>query len=399
MGIAVGLALALTAFVGVAQASANMFKVGSEPATWSGARLGKEHQLWLGEEEFGCENVSFTAETTKKSVSELTVTPELSGCIHLNGIPTSFAMHGCKFRFHPGAGPALVGTMDITGCEKPITYEAGGCRDEIGDQSGLGPVTYRNTVVEGVSRIVVTASLSGITYTRTSSQCGNAPGTFSNGTYTGEWTVKGATKPGGAPAGVEVESTPAPPITKFAAEEAPVTIAGLDSSVGKKISGIGTVLLCQKFSLSGTLASVTSETITAVPTYSGCRFNEEAVPDSSLSAGGCSYVFHVNGKFDIAGASCASKPITLARSGCVVTIGPQSGLSTSLNGLKYTNEGSGRLRAVSLNRSGSIESVTYTATGESCPTQGTFSTGIISVGNLTLTATNSKGAAQGLWVE
>jgi hypothetical protein len=302
-------------------------------------------------------------------------------------------MNGCKFRFHPGAGPSLAGSVDIVGCEAPMSTTSEGCVTEIGNQNGLGSVVYKNVLVGGIPTITATASLSSLTYTRSGAgYCYGGKGTFSNGTYAGEWSVKGTTKPGGLPAALEVESTPAAALTKFALEEAPATIAGADSGVKKRIVGGQNGLNCGSYGLSGTSASLAPEAVTLTPIYKECTVGGEAVPDSFVSSGGCSYLFQANGGFAIAGATCASNPITVTRPGCVLAIGPQSGLS----GIVYANAGSGKLRTVSV--SGSTAKVTYTVAGASCMEPGTFSNGIINTSSK-LTATNSSGALQGLSVE
>ena len=152
-------------------------------------------------------------------------------------------------------------------------------------------------------------------------------------------------------------------------------------------------LRCVNHALNGTSSSISVSSITLTPSYSVCTMGEQEIPDSSVRMGGCSYVYYANGKFDIAGATCASSPITIERPGCVLTIGPQSGLSGNL---AYANEGSGKLRKVSI--SGAAEGFTYTFTGVGCPAQGTFTGGTIR-GTSTLSATNSGGQAQGISIE
>jgi hypothetical protein len=395
LGIATAMALALTAFAGAGVASANNFKTTIAPVGWTGSLTGKNHVLTVGEA-FTCSGVGFSGENKIKSSSELTVAPELSGCIHNGQGPASFAMHGCKFRFHPGAGPSLVGTVDIVGCETPMSNTAVPCITEIGNQSGLGTVTYKN-VATSPSTVTAIAKLSSITYTR-SSGCTGGNGTFNDGTYVGEWTLKGFSNPGGVPTAVEVESTSAAPFIRFGAEEAPVTISGTGSG-NKAINGGGNGVNCSVYSLSGTSASTTTEALTLTPSFKGCTVGGEAVPDGFVTAGGCSYVFHVGGSLDIAGATCASNPISATRAGCVLTIGPQSGLS-GFTGIKYTNEGSGKLRKISLTGSGYIEGVAFTTVGPKCGTAGTYNgIGSLRVTTPALTATNSKGAAQGISIE
>ena len=240
LGIATAMALALVAVAGASMASANYFKAAVEPETWNGAlpgtQAGESHHLILGAfSHFSCTGVAFSGETKAKTLSNVTVTPELNKCAHVLGYPEFWKMNGCKFRFKPGPGPSLVGTMDITGCVEPMAYEPGGtCRTKIGNQNGLGTVTYENILVGGVPAVKMNAELTGITYTRIDGGCAEgSSGTFSNGTYSGEWIVKGASIPGGA-AGVEIEAaTISSP--RFAAEEGPATLSGGYSSETERL--------------------------------------------------------------------------------------------------------------------------------------------------------------------
>ncbi len=392
LGGAIAMALALTALIGAPAASANWFKSAGEPETWSGSRAGKNHTLNLGGEVFSCENTSFSGTASSKSVREITTTPELGNCVWVNGTVVGWATNGCKYRFHAGPGSELKGTVDITGCEKPMTMSAAGCTITIPNQSGLGPVTYKN-VTGSPKTVTAVAALTSITYTR-SGVCGSgSAGTYSNGTYSGEWTVKGLLS--GVPANVEVEATsPAVP-SLFAAEEAPVTLSGSNLSSATYFKAIGGNLTsCKNYSLSGSSASASASTITLTPTFKECTVGGEAVADGNVSAGGCSYVFHANGVFDIAGATCASNPMKVVGAGCTSTIGPQSGIASEFT---YTNQGSGKLRTVAIGGSSGAK-ITYTSVGSSCASEGTLSTGRI-LSSVTLSATNSGGAQQGLSVE
>jgi hypothetical protein len=404
MGIAVAMALALTAFVGAASASASVFQTEGAGATditkLTGTRGVKAHVLGLGNESFSCETVGFSGQWEGAEVSEATVTPELSGCVNFPYSSVGWQMNGCKYRFHPGTGTTTqtVGTVDIAGCEKPMSINTGGCIREIGNQNGIGTVEYKDTTVEGHTVVMVIAKMTGITYSRnTSGACPGSGGTFNNGTYTGEWKMAGSGGAKNAPMNIKVLGTPPPPPTHFTAEEAPVTIVGTGSTeLPKRIVPLGgNGVTCTKYTLNGTMASTSATTITLVPTYKECTVNTEPVPDGFVNAGSCSFVFHLNGELDVVGAECASKPLSATRAGCIATIGPQSGLV----GFGYANllPGSGKSRSVSM--SGNTgEHVTYNVTGPSCFMLGTFGNGRI-LSNAELKATNSKGEAQGLWLE
>jgi len=391
LGIATVMALALIAFAGAASASANYFQGSATPEAVNGSLTGKAHNLLLNGESFTCSGVAFSGgEILGKTGNQVTVTPELTSCSH-NNEATSWVTNGCKFRFNPGNG-SLVGWIDIVGCETPMSNNSFGCLTKIGNQNGVGTVTYQNGLSGGVAIVTAVANLNSITFTRSGGPCLGGPlGTFNNGTYTGEWIMKGSTK--GVPANLEVVSTTPPANTNFVAEEAPVTISGVGTGTNTRMKPMaGNMLACESYSLSGTSASASAESISLVPSYKGCKVGGETVPDNFVSAGGCSYVFHVNGKFDIAGATCASNPITLTRAGCIVTIGPQSGLP----GVGFWNQGSGKLRTVSV--IGTAENVVATAVGPSCPSPGVHADGKI-LSSAKLTATNASGALQGFSVE
>jgi hypothetical protein len=387
LGIATAVALALIAVVGASGASANIFMSTISSTNWQGSKLGSSHKLWLNEETFTCKNVSFNGNMAGATADQVTVSPELSSCT-LNGSSSGWAMHGCKYRFNTGKG--LSGTIDIVGCESPMSTNNSGCEVKIGNQSGIGTVEYKNA--GSPETIIAVANLNSITFTRTGGvACAGPSGTFHNGTYTGEWTIKGSSAEG-FQVSIRFELTSPTPDTVFAAEEAPVTITGsYNGGLSKKMTlGPAGFLNCEGETLSGTASEVKSAAITVTPSYHGCKFANVSIPDEFVHMGGCSYVIHVNGKFDIAGANCASDPITVTRPGCVAAIGPQSGLTTSAY---FTNEGSGRLRTVAI--FGTLGSgAAATAYGPSCGTEGAFTANIWSQARLS--ATNSSGELQGI---
>jgi hypothetical protein len=401
--VVVAMALALAALLGAQSASAagSEFKSAIEPTTWTGTTT-NSHELTLPSAAatgfHSCEN-GFSGTTQSKSTTEVTVVHKnaegksLLRCVDQLGNPVTWSMGSCEYKLHPG-NSSLVGSLDLTNCgSSPMTFTSGSCTITIGNQNGLGSVTYKYIETGGYKEITATASLTSITYTNTAA-CGTA-GTHSDGSYTGAWTIKGTSGVGGPQASIWVESGESPPPTFFAGEEAPVTIAGANNVTQKRLSAGGT-LSCTNYSLSGASSTVTSGALTLAPTFTSCTWSGVAIPDSFVTTGGCSFVLHVNREFDITGAKCASEPIMLTRPGCIVTIGPQSGLMMSSLS-PYTNEGSGRLRSVSVS-AGSIEGLTYTLYGPKCGGEGTFSNGNVrSVA--VLSATNSAKAAQGISVE
>lgn len=388
MGLITAMALALAAFVGIAPASAAIFEVpgaGSEVTTkWNGVPAGKSHALKFGSDSFKeCSGLSLlSGEMKGESASELSLSlsPEFK-CFRM-GFTVNLKTGTCKFRLNPGTGSGnpIVGTLDIVGCTKPITFESPGCYYEIGNQNGLGSVTYTRSESEGFQSVKVAASLTGITYTQqnggncNSGHVGN--GTFSDGTYTGEWTVRPA---------------------HFSAESAPAYIKGTKSTI--KIFGFAEVgsLTCQKFESTGEIGTVNSESaVLTANALSGCSGLGES---TTASMGGCSFRYTGSGGFQVVGATCATNPITvkntLVGQECTITVGPQALQS----GLTMTNEGSGNSRVVQITAPvGSVKSVQYTAAGPHCVKTGTFSNGAYKQ-SLSLSAITSMGGSQGLWIE
>ena len=387
LGGATAMALCLIAFVGVASASADVFKVSIEPGKWNGVRSGEQQRLNFGET-YECTNASFTGETKTKSFEKQTVSPELGKCLFRGVSYVNWTMNGCKYVFHAGGGS---GTMDIAGCEKPMTVEASGCRIEIGNQGGLGPVTYKNSAKLGET-ITASAGLSGITYTR--SGCASWPnGTFSNGTYSGSWTISDSTTTG-IPGETWIESAAVPPISHFSLEEAPATLAASSIGVAQRITSTpGMETSCESFTLNGTATGTSSETLTLFPTYKHCTIGGKAVADNYIGSS-CNFVIHANGKFDIAGTEdCTNGKLSMTGDGCSVQFPPQTGLS----GVTYSRQGWGKQRTITLG--GTVTGLKYTTGGPFCSKgQGTFNDGTISLSG-TLKATNSGGVTQGISME
>jgi hypothetical protein len=382
-GVAAAMALVLTA-LGAGSASAALFHSASAETTWKGEQT-NEHVLSLGGESIRCTEVPFTGTTFTKDSTEITVSPQLKNCGLVAGMPkVNWAMNGCKFRLHGS------GSMDIVGCEKPMTFTVPACVIEIGNQTNIQSVGF-GTVTEGeLTALSAGAGLSGFTYTRKSSGgCSSSlNGTFSDGVYTGQWRVKGY-----APGGAQTSVSAVP--TEFAVEEAPATISGKKASVSKiavfKLPAFfNTNVGCNEHTLAGEMAAKTAESIAVTAAYAKCTISGLG---TSISMGGCSYVLHLSGAFDIVGATCAANPITISFIGCVATVGPQSGLS----GLTYTNEEPGSFSNVT--QAGEATGVKYTTSGKPCEGgTGTFTDGAYRATD-TFSATNKGGKAQNFWIK
>jgi hypothetical protein len=385
-GLAAAMALALSAFLGGASASAALFHSASEETTWTGtgASGGVKHTIALSIDAIKCEETSFIGTSYTADTQEITVTPQLNKCGLVPTLPkVNWAMNGCQFRFHAGEGGDEEGvwsmggtTMDIVNCVKPMTFTSPGCTLEIGNQSNVKSVSWSGTSVLSAS-----TPLSGITYTRKSSGGCNSSlnGTFSDGSYEGSWTVKGST--GGTPTSLSVVPS------NFNASAGPAIVTGKRASGIKAVfwTPITGVASCGSHTLTGEFG-LSSQALTAA--YSECLAGGLPLP---FSMGGCSYVMHISGKLDIVGETCASKPITISYpSWCTLTIGPQNGLT----GLTYSVKGSGSSRSVT--QAGEAVGLKYTITG--CEYAGTYTNGTYRASD-SFTAATKAGGALGFWAE
>jgi hypothetical protein len=397
LGIATAMALALIAVAGAAMASASsVFGSPGAGATvstgWSGSSTGQNHVLSLQGEKLSCYS-SLSGEMKGPDSTEITLSPTIGPCVR-QGVSVGWAMNGCKFRLRPGFGEVMktTGWLDIVGCESAMSTTLNGCQISIGNQNGVGSISYQSIKPELYEQVRVTASISHLEYTR-SGTCATSTGTFNDGMYTGEWIVSGTRS--GSPVNINVRGD-SPRL--FAAEESPVTILGENVVGNTKVFSFGAngYLWCNAATYSGTSSLLKTASFSVLPAYSSCTWyqntGEFAVP-KEVSMGACSLTLYPTGELYIVGASCASTPITVTRSGCTVTMGPQGAGGATTD----TNAGWGRNRSVSVVGSAYV-TLKYTATGLSCAAAGTFSDGSFKA-SASFRATNAKGESQGFWRE
>ena len=383
-------ALAAFAILGAASASASMFRSPEGGTTvWSGATTNSHTLSMPG---------THTSSACENNISATTLGSEIPwlNMIHRDkegkavlkcassGLAYFWNMGACEFQFWPG-GESLIGRMDLVGCEKgPLWSEALGCKITIGNQKNMGPVKFENSLSGGIPVIKAIANLSSIDYTKSGS-CPGGTGFRTDGTYTGEWILSGAST-GGLTKSVFVEASPEPepPVLPpaFEVEEIPAKVSG--AKIANAVFYFDyEALLCQTQAFPmDVVNTVSTEVLTVYPTYKECTYSQPVknvftkLPDNFVSMGGCRYKVYATGKFEITGTNCAKEPIFVTAPGCVLEIGPQSGLSATL-----TNEGVGRDRSVKVVGKKPPESpLTYTAMGPGCEKKGTFNTGTLANG-------------------
>ncbi|MGC1166347.1 MAG: hypothetical protein WA862_09570 [Solirubrobacterales bacterium] len=351
VGLAVLTALALTAMLGAAAASASSKFTsvdGSYPVSLAGTVAGEFNLSTGPAQAVFCQlgSVTGTLSGASESLDGSLGSPK---CSDFGSKPLN--MNGCKFIFHSGSDNASFGlskgTFDIgpAGCGR-ITFKSFSCgaTTSYPAQTGLA-ASYENT---GGNNVIIRLEASNLKYTRTGT-CG--AGSYTNGHLSGGglWTLAG----GEGKAVQVVQDSHAP---EFEAESYPATISGAQSGTSAFDGGSGGRILqneCKK----GTVASSLSAASTALsisPSYSECKF---LGVNSTVTTNGCTYASHVDSKVEsgkysgLMDISCpAGKAIEIkmgnpASPACVATIGAQSGLS----GMTYENDTSSghRVRVVS----------------------------------------------------
>jgi hypothetical protein len=147
-----------------------------------------------------CSSATFTGSQALKTSATLTVTPTYTGCTFLGVLNVPVKMNGCQYTFNANGEVAVTGASCTA-----ITFEATGCKVEVGKQSNLKEVTYTNILGNGTTtrEVTVTPHVTGITYT--SSGLCPKNGTFADGNYTSGNAVAKGENSKGAQVGVWVE--------------------------------------------------------------------------------------------------------------------------------------------------------------------------------------------------
>lgn len=117
----------------------------------------------------GCEFISFGQEMTKASAS-LTVTPSISECAAFASQSGTVTTNGCQTRFNvtSESGGEFLGTLDIV-CPvgSKIVFVGNNCEVQVGSQTNLSTVHFRNETQETDPQVAVEVQISELAYTKT----------------------------------------------------------------------------------------------------------------------------------------------------------------------------------------------------------------------------------------
>jgi hypothetical protein len=341
-------ALALTALVGVAAASASEVVAESYPTTLTTPNPQTQHTLTFNSATAKCEAPSLEGKLSS-ATKTIAATAKDATCEYF-GSP-KLKMNGCSFTYHVGSklpSGAFKGTFDIgpAGCG-PIEFATAGstCYVKIGAQNGLA-ATYENTGAGKERSLKVNAAATNLKHTQVS---GCSPGEYSNGGWQGTWTVQGSN--GFGRVGVHIESTGLPfsvigtvgTPPQFASEGNPTPITGEKTSTHKLQLQYGKLeCTSTKFSATvpgfATALNVSAENsgcvvagISSVVNMNGCTYTQSVLNKAPV---GSTYAGHM----DIAcpaGKSIEAVVTALGKVRCTITIGAQT---TDPEGLSFTND-------------------------------------------------------------
>lgn len=190
IGVA-ALAVLATSAVAVTSAQAGEFTAAEYPATITGQQINGPHEFTTELGLMGCKP-EFHGELAAAS-SELTITPSYETECSIGGKVVHVDMNGCDYRFHAGntlAMHVVEGSMDIICPEgNEIDFEITSmpiCHLTVPEQLGLGDVTYTNRTM--FKDVDLDFDIEDLAY-GLDNEC-PVVGTFENGTYVGESTLK-----------------------------------------------------------------------------------------------------------------------------------------------------------------------------------------------------------------
>lgn len=395
LSLAAFAAMALTAALGAAGASASQLNAESYPTT-IGSSNPYGQQAWLFHStQQHCDAPQLSG-SLSGAASKLSASAADGKCYDNFSAGTELKTHGCSFTYRPGAkteSGTFKGTVDIV-CPagQTISFSGGGslaCQVTVPAQQEI-PATYENVGVGKERAVKVTVNETSLQHSQVSgSNCGSI-GSYGDGAWSGSWKIQGANGFGSVgiwltgegfelpPAGIAINGTP----PKLVAGTYPISIAGDQNAGGQHVLTLaGWTLKCTTAKLTSSASAATAQ-FSVTPEYSGCTMSGLS---STVNTNGCTYTFNVlnqppsgstyAGHADI---SCpAGKSIQIVtKSGtgqlvCTFTIGTQT---TDSGGLSFTNESSTSTIGLGLSIKG-IDHQQVKGEGLAACTSGSYTTG------------------------
>lgn len=400
VGLACIVALALTATLGIASASASQFRSEAYPVKFDGEQNNpeeKEEMIFTVKAPTGAQyrticSTYHLSGTASEASSGLSLAPSASGC-KFSGQKVTFNPHSCKYVLHSTSESApYTGTMDVAcsheGDEIEILNAGSGCKIGLPAQSGLGSIGFSNSGKGNGRTVAASFNLTGLTYTASGACLGQMNGTYKNGTLTGPNTLKGTDEAGTFPMGVYLANEQVEDPPHFNAESYSAHTNG-EAEEPKFSLKIGNLKCGASKFIDGIYGPAAG--LSAWTEISGCSFGGNVFVSY---ANGCEFTYTLSGEAaNTAGMGLvcpAGAFFELKTSVCLMRIPAQQ-----LPGaVKFENTGSGSTRKVTLNVS--VSTLKYELF-ECWGTSGTFTNGGFTAA-WQVSGTNMEGGPLGLWI-
>lgn len=374
MGLAILMALTMTALLGANSASASQFRAQEYSTSANGAQgVQNRFKTTPTSSGIGCGTATATG-TIAEASSTLTLTPAFSSCSYVGfGAPAS--VNSCKYVLHSTNEEApYTGTIDIA-CSKEgdaIEFKTSACTVKFPAQSSLGPISLANTGFTGSSRsITATFNVTGLKSTETGT-CPN-PGTHENGTFTGTSVLTGSNL--GFADGIYLGSKQVEPPPLFQGEEYS-TVINTAPQTAMQFNFPGGSLgyfNCTGFEGNGILNNAAGVLVQNIMQWNGCY----AGGGFSVNINHCAVTLkattiEAGGAAGLMGVSCPTgSAFSFSNGPCTVSIPSQSNRTA----MKFENVGAGTTREVIATFS--VGNLKFTA-GGGCTEPGTRENGFMS---------------------
>jgi len=372
-GLAIVMALAMTAVLGISSASAAQFRAEEYPTSVTGTQtVAPKFTTWEKGPSWTCSSMTATG-TIAAASTTLSLVPTFTGC-QAFGQAATVKMNACSFVFN-NSNEQLVntGTMDVSCTAKnEIEVVTAICTMKIPPQTARGPVQYAGGPVQegpgGQSyqrKFNITPNATGFRYSLAGVGCGKT-GTFEDGGLTGSSLVKGWNAQ--HEVGVYLSNEQSANFPSFAAEKNPEVVeAEITGATNFKFPGAyPTGFSCSSLRGNGLISGVPKGQLTlGLRSWGGCS----VINGGAVKRNGCSFTLAgpVSGAGSLALECPSGKALTFSLNlgACQVTV-PSQGLLSSVT---YANTGSGATRAITANVG--VKGVKYTTNSKAaCGTEG-----------------------------
>jgi archaellum component FlaF (FlaF/FlaG flagellin family) len=140
--------------------------------------------------QFGCTSIKYSGTQATSTSETLSLAPTYSGCSNPFIGAVTVHVNGCQFVFAEASGEIL-----CPGAPMEITYGTPQCVITIASQT-LSEVSVKTGSAPPTRDIGIALAISGIKYVLDSPGIPGCTGSYTNGTYRGEITVKGTNAAG-----------------------------------------------------------------------------------------------------------------------------------------------------------------------------------------------------------